>query len=228
MAQQLSDEEQLQVLKNWWNKNGSFLIAGLALAVSAFFGWQWWQSYREGYALEASAIYIELIETVSSFETETEQINESDYATAKYLVEQLQNDYHRSMYAVNASLLVAKLAVDRSDLETAEAELLKALEFSDDDTNPLVRLRLAKVLFAQQKYDQALTYVSDEPEDATTEQAMDYLFIALRGDIQAARGNNQAARAAYQQAIEAMQMDNSQQRRLLEIKLSNLAVEDDS
>ena len=215
MAQPITDEEQLELLKNWWKNNSRSLLLAVGVALAAYFGWQWWTKFQQDYAEQAAAIYRDLAESVAINQGET--LSEDNYATAKFLIEQLQTDYNRTLYALNASLLGAKLAVDKGDLSTAEQQLTLALEYSDQDTRPLVSLRLAKVYFAQENYDQALAVAAYDIEDSFTG-----LFAALRGDILVAKGDIEAARADYQLALESLSNDSTFQRRMVEIKLSDL------
>ena len=106
MADRLSDEEQLQVIKNWWKENGRFLIICIAVSVSAYFGWQWWTKTQQVHAEDASALYSELISSVAT--TGIEPLSNEKLTTANFLVEQLKKDFSDTAYAVNASLLAAK------------------------------------------------------------------------------------------------------------------------
>ena len=68
MAQPLTDEEQLQLLKNWWREQGSTLVIIVTLLVGAYFAWQWWARYQTQSTEAASAVYSELLEAVQSIE----------------------------------------------------------------------------------------------------------------------------------------------------------------
>ncbi|MGH1485700.1 MAG: YfgM family protein [Cellvibrionaceae bacterium] len=216
MADNMTDDEQLQVLKNWWKENGKSLILVVSLALIGYFGWQWWNKYQRDYAEGASAIYDELAEAIVT--PNGEDLSDEKRKTAQFLIEKLQNDYGRSLYAVNASLLAAKLAVDEGDLVVAEEQLNKAMEQGDEDTNVITSIRLARVYLAQEKYDDALALANYDKDDTFTG-----LFAALRGDIFAGKGDVDNARSAYAEALDALPEDSTLQRRLIEIKLSDLA-----
>ena len=215
MAQPITDEEQLQLLKNWWKDNGRSIVLAVGVALAVYFGWQWWAKYQQDYAEQAAAIYTDLIGAVVVREGET--LSDDSYTTAQFLIEQLQTDYNRTIYAFNGSLLAAKLAVDKGDLAVAEEQLTLALEYSNQDFRPLVSLRLAKVYFAQENYDQALAVATYDAEDSFTG-----LFAALRGDIHVALDDKEAARIDYQLALASLGSDSNFQRRMVEIKLSGL------
>ncbi len=221
MAQHLSDDEQLQVLKNWWNENGRQLIIIVALGLAGYFGWQWWMQYQKDYAESAAAVYAELSDTVDA--ASNGELSEDQQKTAQFLIEQLQKDYGSSLYAVNASLLAAKLAVQQEDLAKAEEELKNALNTKDADLKVVASLRLAKVYFAQEKYDEALKQAAYDQEDAFSSE-----YAAVRGDVLVAKGEMELARAEYQKALDGLNENSSLQRRLLEIKLSDLPAGDQS
>lgn len=221
MAKYLTDEEELQVLKNWWKEHGTSLLLAITAAAAAYFGWQWWNRYQQDYAQQAATLYTELTELIALPPEQT--LSDEQHATARFLVEQLQDDYGRSLYAFNASLLVAGLAMDQGDLNAAEAQLLTAQTLADKDTRAIVALRLARVYLAREELDKALSLVQYDEDDSLTG-----LFAALRGDVLLAKGDAQAARAAYQTALDKLDEGGGLQRRVLEIKLSDLPAGDQS
>jgi predicted negative regulator of RcsB-dependent stress response len=216
VAEQMTDDEQLQVLKNWWKENGRSIILTVSLAVIAYVGWQWWTGHQKQTTDEASAIYIELMETVS-LENDGDKLSEEKRTTANFLINQLQNDYSGTFYSVSAALLSAKLAIEDGDLDTAEQQLKKAIDLGDEETKTLASLRLANVVFAQGKHDEALALTDYGKDDNFTG-----LFAALRGDIFVAKGQVDDARTAYELAIEKFGAGNSLQQQLVSIKLSDL------
>ena len=42
MSEYLSDEEQVERLKSWWNENGTFLVVGLLVTIVAIGGWNYY------------------------------------------------------------------------------------------------------------------------------------------------------------------------------------------
>lgn len=216
MADRLSDEEQFQVIKNWWKANGRFLIICIAVSVSAYFGWQWWTKTQQVHAEQASALYSELVSSVAT--TGIEPLSNEKLTTANFLVEQLKKDFGDTAYSVNASLLAAKLAVDKGDLDSAVNELSFAIDNGDSDIQVVAKHRLARVYLAQNNVDEALALASYDKDDAFASKYAD-----LRGDIYAAKGDAVAAIAAYEQALEKIIDGDNLQRNLIEIKLADLS-----
>ena len=54
-----TDDEQAEDIKKWWKENGLSVAAGIALAVAALFGWEYWQKYQITQAESASTLYSE-------------------------------------------------------------------------------------------------------------------------------------------------------------------------
>jgi predicted negative regulator of RcsB-dependent stress response len=215
VADHLTDEEQLQQLKNWWKENGTALIIAVLVGLITYFSYQWWQNYQQQQAEQASAIYTQFTEVLSI--DGAEPITDESVSTAQYLLKQLQEDYTSSQYAANASLMMAKLAVDKGDLEGAETALLWSIDEGADSLKALAKFRLARVYLSQKKYDSVLPLV-DDPEETSFLS----LNAELKGDVYAAREEWQLAREAYQQAINTLGESASFRRRLLPIKLANL------
>lgn len=216
MADHLSDQEQLQVIKNWWKENGRYLIICIAVSVSAYLGWQWWTKSQQQYAEQASAIYSELIDSVAT--SGAEPLTNEKLTTANFLVEQLKNDFSDTAYAVNAALLKAKLDVDKGELESAADALNFVIDNGNSDIQVVATHRLARVYLAQKNIDGALELANYDKEDAFTSKYAD-----LRGDIYSAKGDVAAAITAYQQALEKIIDSDGIQRNLIEIKLADLS-----
>ncbi|MBX2809188.1 MAG: tetratricopeptide repeat protein [Cellvibrionaceae bacterium] len=216
MAEHLTDEEQLQLLKQGWQKHGKPLLLGIVVVLLAYFGWQLWSRYQQDYAQQASALYSALTEllAVPAHETPSEEA----LTTADSLIAQLQTDYPRSLYALNAVLQGAKVAVDTGDFERAITQLQWALDRGDQPTKKLVRLRLARVYLALENLDEALQHAAYTEDDGFSA-----LFAEVRGDVLLAQGDAVAAKAAYEDAIDALPVNGGLQRLLLQVKLSDVA-----
>ncbi len=216
MADHLSDQEQLQLIKDWWKENGRFLIICIGVAASAYFGWNWWTTSQRQHAEQASELYSELVSSIET--TGIATLSDDALTTASFLVEQLKNDYGDTVYAVNAALISAKLAVDKGDLDAAASELRFSIEKGKEDLQTIAKHRLARVYLAQKNFDEALTLASYNADDAFASK-----FADLRGDIYVAKGEYSSAIAAYQEALEKIANDDNIRRGLIEIKLADLS-----
>lgn len=210
-----TEEEQIEALKKWWAENGKSTVISIVVAVAAVFGWQGYQKQQQATVEAASAIYQNMLTAANS---NNGQPSEKQLATAKHLAEQLKQDYPDSTYAQFAALYNAQFAVQADDLPSAEQELRWVLQSPAlDELAVQTRLRLARVLFAQEKYQEALGELQG---DATGYAAS---YAEVKGDILKAQGNNQEALAAYETAV---QLNNSAEQPvnngLLQIKLEQL------
>ena len=129
---------------------------------------------------------------------------------------ELQEGYPSTPYAAMAMLESAKNYAAEGDYANAAGSLrwvadnTKEAEYRD-----IARLRLARVLLADSKADEALALVDQTDYPAAYES----LREELRGDIHAARNETGKARTAYQRAI-VTNSDSSSD--LIQLKLDNL------
>lgn len=201
------DEAQVAELKKWWNENWMALAAGLVIGLSAILGWQYWQSYETRRAMQASQIYEDMKKAQTG--------NKLDEATK--LGEKLLTDFAATPYATSAALRLAALAVDAAKFDEAASRLNWVLSHGKEDPlKPVARLRLARVLWAQNKNDEALKTLDGDAGDYAA------LFEELRGDLQLAKGDRAAARAAYEKALTAAS-DSPASKTSLQQKLDDLA-----
>ena len=139
-----SDEEQLEVLKKWWEENGTSLVITVVLALGGTLGYQAWEDNVRQTGEEASAVYEDLTAAVSAAIPGAEE--DPMKTTAMTVGETLKSEHEGTAYAVFTAMQLAKLAVDTGDLERAETELRKALDMVDDaNLETLIRVRLARV-----------------------------------------------------------------------------------
>ena len=57
-----TEDEELAVIRDWWQRNGKPLLTGSALALVVVFGWQAWQKHQVAEAQGASVLYQQLLE----------------------------------------------------------------------------------------------------------------------------------------------------------------------
>lgn len=216
MTAHLTEEEQLEALKRWWQENGKFTVVLVALVVAGWFGWQGWQERQRQQAEAASLVYQDLVE--ASIVEADESLAEDKRATATHLAGQLKSEYASSQYAQNAALYLAKLAVESRELDKAVAELQWVLDQNPEQGVELVtRLRLARVYAAQNAYEKALTTLEGDNVEAFAAA-----YAEVRGDIYVAQNKAQQARAAYQLALDKLLPGQASRRELIQIKLGDL------
>lgn len=206
-----SEDEELAAIKDWWQRNGKPLVTGGALALAVVFGWQAWQKYQTNQSQGASIVYQQLLETALN------PSGKPDAGKVAELANKLKSDFGGTHYAQYGSLFVAKVAVESGKLDDAAAELKAIVDKPADPTlGELARQRLARVLAAQGKVDDALKLLEGDATKA---------FLAsreeLKGDLLVRLGRADDAHAAYEKAKAALSDDAAVGG--LQMKLDDLA-----
>jgi len=189
-----TDDEELAVIKDWWQRNGKPLLTGSVLALVVVFGWQGWQKYQASQSHGASMVYQQLLETALN------PSGQPDPAKVAELANTLKSDFAGTHYAQYGSLFVAKVAVEAGKLDDAAAELQAIVDKPVDDTlAELARQRLARVLAAQDKVEEALKLLEGDADQAYLASREE-----LKGDLLVKLGRNDDAYAAYVKAKAAL------------------------
>lgn len=210
-----TEEEELAMIRDWWQRNGKPLITGSVLALVLVFGWKGWQNYQVEQAQGASMLYQQLLESVMPAN------GQPDPAQIAALASNLKKDYAGTTYAQYGSLFVAKVAVEAGKPEDAVNELQAVLEKPADATlEELARQRLARVQAAQGKAEEALKLLQAKVEPAFAASRDE-----LKGDLLLQLGRIEEARVAYESAKKALSDESTQSS--LQMKLDDLATKDE-
>lgn len=200
------DEAQLEQLRRWWRENWMALAGGLVLGLAGIFGWEAWQNAKTGKSEQASQVYEDLKQAVAG---KPDQASE--------LGERLIKDFPGTPYAAQGALLLAQQSAQKQDWAGAEKRLAWVMMRSDDPgLQKIARLRLARVLWQQNKPDDALAKL-----DLADDDAFAALYQELRGDIKLSQNDRAAARTAYEKAMALGPAPASKD--LLQRKLDDLA-----
>jgi len=188
MAEYETEEQQVEALKDWWKQNGMAVIGGAVLGISALMGWRGWNWHQEKQATEASDI----------FAVVQEAANKNDVSALHEQTKTLRDNYASTPYASLAVLHQAKNQTEQGDIAAAEKGLRWVLKNSKQDTvQNVARLRLARLLLADNKVDEAQAMVSGGMSDAYASLANE-----IRGDIFVVKGEIEQAKEAYDQAMQ--------------------------
>ncbi len=202
-----SEQEQVDALKAWWDKNGRITIIAIAAVLLGVLGWKSWMQNQQQRAESASVQYQQMLDTI-----------EANPAQAMELGRAIVGEYPGSSYAVFASLAMAKLAVEQKDFDAAAAHLTMSMDQAGEDAiKQMARLRLARVLQAQGKGDEALSLLAVEVSAGFRGN-----YDELRGDILLSQGQSAAAREAYSNALTGYS-DAPEKKDLVQMKLDDLA-----
>lgn len=216
MAVHLTEEEQLESLKRWWSENGKSTVIVVVLAIGGYFGWEGYQANQTHLAEAASSHYRDLQDALAVAEGQI--LTEEKRATATHLANTLKEEHQSNLYSSQAALFLAKMAVESNQLSSAAAELQWVVDQNVDAALVnLTRNRLARVLIAEQKYDEALLAVT-----VKNAGSFESLFAETRGDIHLLQGDTQQARAAYQLAQQSIAANDRARAPLLAMKMDEL------
>jgi len=203
-----SEEEQVEALKRWWDRNGRAVIVGVAVFVALVLGWRGWVQYQQGQSQNASIVYERMLGAAESDQTEK----------AREHGRTLIGDYAGTPYAGLAGLYLARLAVDEDKLEAAAGHLQWVMDNADmEGMAHAARVRLARVRRGQGQLDAALALVQGEAP-----AGFDGVFAEARGDILTAQGDTEGARKAYDRALQAYG-EAPMQRSVVRMKRQDLA-----
>ncbi len=209
-----TEEEQIALIKEWWQRNGKPLLVGGVLALVIVFGWQAWQKHQVNQAHTSSVLYQQLLEAAL---VPSEQVDAQQVAKLLAEVKKVNPD---NAYAQYAGLLAVKVAVDTNQLDDAALQLKEILAKPANDTlQELARQRLARVLLAQEQAEQALQLL-----DAKVQPAFVATREELRGDALVVLERPAEAKAAYLNAQKALLPEAATGSLLM--KLDNLSNKD--
>jgi predicted negative regulator of RcsB-dependent stress response len=208
-----TEEEQLEVLRNWWRESGKSTVVSIAAAIAVVFGWQFWQKQTQAEQEAASAVYQNLILAVSS--------EDAKASTVAHLAETLREEFAGSSYAYFAALYQSQLAVDAKDLDAAEQHLQWLLQQdASEEIRLQAQLRLARVNYAQGDLDEALQLLDIDAKGFAA------AYQEVKGDVLRAQGKKQQAKTAYLQAQSlGLSQQLPSQNPLLDMKLQQLESE---
>jgi predicted negative regulator of RcsB-dependent stress response len=206
MTELRTDEEKSEALVAWWKQNWISVVSGVLIAITVFFGYEFWQNQTKNKQLVASSIYSDMLLSVENNKTDTL------YAQAA----KLKESYDSTAYAPLAAMLSAKYYVKNNENDKAVKELRWAVDHADEKiVNDLAKMQLARLYVAMQKFTEAEVLLK-EKYPAAWQSNID----ELKGDIQAAKQNWEKARSLYQSALRSTKGGSTE---FLQMKLDNLA-----
>ena len=181
MAENETEEQQLDAIKEWWNKNGNATIIGALLGVGALVGWKGWGSYTEQQYLLASDRYNAM----------QESILQQDIDAVMVQAQLLKQDYSTTPYAALASLMLAKAHAENVEHQEALDNLQWVVDNAKQETlRAVARLRMIRLHIVEDRLEEAQVLLNQ-----TYPLSFASLKEELRGDWHASRGEFEEARA---------------------------------
>lgn len=203
---QIEEYEQGERVRAWLRNNGSSLIGGVAIGLSALGGWQWWQGQQDQKLVDAAAEY----------QAFAKAIDAKDDAKAGAHATSLAQAFPKSPYPVLAAMRRAEMLHSQGKDDEALKVLDGAAETKADAVLvELARLRAARLLASTGKYEDALKRL-----DTLGETSFPAVAAEIRGDAEMALGRRDAARAAYEKALASLDIA-APTRPMVEMKLTD-------
>jgi len=185
-----SEEEQIEALKRWWKENGRSVVVGITIGIAAIVGWNLWQTHKENQALEASALYQQLLGAVEQKQNER----------AEKLSARLSDLYPSTPYAVYGGLFLAKLKAEADDLAASRQALKEAIAATDDaNLEQVARIRLIRLMLANAEAEEALQRIAEV--DMGKAGPFEGFYKELEGDAYVALNRPAAALTSYKRAV---------------------------
>jgi predicted negative regulator of RcsB-dependent stress response len=205
-----TDEQQVEALKKWWEKNGKATLGALIVGLGIVLGGRAWLDYRNTQSEAASMLYQAMVTAMQ----------EAKLDAALEQGARLLGQYESTPYATLAALASAKIKLDQGDATAARTHLQWVMDHGKPEPMVhLARLRMARLLFDAGDAQQALSTLGAEPPEGFAAE-----YKELEGDIYRSQGETDKARTAYQAALRAvtpMKRDRSG----LEMKLQDVGGE---
>ncbi len=204
----LSEKEQIDLIREWWKENGTFVIAGIVLGVGGIVGFNLWKSSQLETRISASTQYEALTEEVAGNRVEP----------AEAIADAIQAEHAETIYADQARLAMARLYMDQGRDQDAAQQLQGLIDSGNSEEIRMVaRLRLAKVNLYQGKPEAVLALLEGFENSGFAAR-----YSEAIGDAHVALGNYAEAEAAYLTAINAPDAGQVLDQALLQMKIVDL------
>lgn len=214
MDEFLSEKEQIQYIREWWQENRSYILIVILVAVGGITGNNAWKSSIAEKQLSASSLYESLAVGVSDNNSET----------AEEIADQIFNGYKDTIYFDKAKLAMAYFYMSQSRDEDAANSLRDILQKSEDHEISLIaEYRLAKIMLYQKKYQEVIDMLTDN-----NRHAFETKYSELLGDAYYGLQNYDAAEAAYLAALRTTNQPQVVDAALIQMKINDLPDTNDS
>lgn len=210
LTEYLTEQEQIELLKNWIKQYSFVILAGVLIAAITISGWRYWQRRQDKILYHASAIHDEML------------VKRAQGDTAGTLVQakKLFSHYPQTVYGQVAALMLARNEVVKKDYQQAEKYLQWVINKSNIASfRQMARIRLARVMLAKKQPDKSINILK-----TVEDKNFAGLIDEVRGDAFLAKKDIPMARESYQLALS--ELPNAEVTRpLLQMKYDNLAQE---
>ena len=207
MDEFLSEKEQIQYIREWWQENRSYILTALIIVIGGITGNNAWKSSIIEKQLSASSLY----------ESLAVEISENNLEAGEMIADQISEDYSDTVYYEKAKLAMAYFYMSQSRDEDAANSLRNILsKSSDSELSLIAEIRLAKIMLYQKKYQEVIDMLK-----SNTGHAFETKYSELLGDAYFGLEEFDKAEFAYMAALK-----NTNQAQIVDASLIQMKIND--
>ena len=207
MDEFLSEKEQIQYIREWWQENRSYILTALIIVIGGITGNNTWKSSVIEKQLSASSLY----------ESLAVEISENNLEAGKMIADQISEDYSDTVYYEKAKLAMAYFYMSQSRDEDAANSLRNILsKSSDSELSLIAEMRLAKIMLYQKKYQEVIDMLK-----GNIGHAFETKYSELLGDAYFGLEEFDKAEFAYMAALK-----NTNQAQIVDASLIQMKIND--
>jgi len=196
MENNLTDQQQAEIVKKWLKDNGISIVAFIAIGIGGSLGFQSFQGNQLKKSENASKLFSEI-----EFSVKQQRLSQ-----AQTLLQEMDNNFANTPYQDQSHFAMAKLYMDSLDYDNAIVQLEFLLENSSDNSlKHIARLRISRILIEQSKLTEAMELLMSVNEISQPYQSN---YESIKADIYALQGDIDNAQKSYQKALEMMSPGN--------------------
>lgn len=194
-----TEEEQVEAIKHWWQKNGIQLLLGVLVIVLAYSGWQYWQNKQYAEAVYASSVF-------EALQVRSEQGKLGDVVREGLKLMEAQPE---SPYATGVALILAKFYMNKGEKQRAEENFQWAVEHAPDVAlKTVAQLRLARFYAEQKQFDKAQATLSKVAVNQLVEaEKANYDYISA--ELALLQNNPAEAKAGFAKVVANAKADKN-------------------
>ena len=207
MDEFLSEKEQIQYIREWWQENRSYILTALIIVIGGVTGDNAWKSSVTEKQLSASSLY----------ESLAVEISENNLEAGEMISDQISEDYSDTVYYEKAKLAMAYFYMSQSRDEDAANSLRSILsKSSDSELSLIAEMRLAKIMLYQKKYQEVIDMLK-----GNIGHAFETKYSELLGDAYFGLEEFDKAEFAYMAALK-----NTNQAQIVDASLVQMKIND--
>ncbi|MBI2792122.1 MAG: tetratricopeptide repeat protein [Gammaproteobacteria bacterium] len=207
-----TEEQQVEAIKKWFNKYGGHISWTIIIVSLIASGVMYWRHHQEVVREQASEQYMALLDA----------LDKKDNDTINSKADIILNQYAGSPYAQLAELVLAYEAVEKKEYDKSEKQLDWVVHQGKiDDFQIIAKLRLMRLLIAQDKLDEAMKLYDEKNADGFLT-----LMAELKGDILLKKKDIEGAKKAYLLAYSSAP-EEGMHGPLLKMKMEELGIDID-